>query len=377
MHELLNRNGDRDRWWKHLAPLSALCCLTVVACADSYPPQDLVLPGLPPYELSHLESGPQVTRDQLVTHGERSGPLGFGLIPSIALHSDGTLAVADSHRCSVILIARPGTRFLGRLGGCGSGPGEFQQIRSIAYLSDLLLIYDRRAAAISALSPDGTEAWRQAVNLPPGPGIVDMYPINDSILLVSLERVPEPERLLEPVEPVGLLNLRSGEVVEWLIRDVARSSTLSPQRVRRKSACAAFDNGSGGTVWVANDWLFEGVAFRYPEGTVLHRFLNVPGRSEQKRAIRASFPSQLSGTACGADRAVFKFTWSTTESMSGSESSFEVWSHSGARLSRFRAGPELPAAHGRLAAVRGDTVFLITGVLGYPVVAELVLSNLR
>jgi hypothetical protein len=100
-------------------------------------------------------SAPEVVEPVLVLGRDlEAEPEIFGDIRAIALSPDGTLYVGDSHALEIRAFAPTG-EFLRVIGRRGRGPGEFQQLYSMALLGDTLIVHDPGNARLALFGPDG------------------------------------------------------------------------------------------------------------------------------------------------------------------------------------------------------------------------------
>lgn len=78
----------------------------------------------------------------------------FGRVVAVTTDADGNLFVADRHFLEIRVFDRSGNliRQIGRQGG---GPGEFEDIYSMAWIDTVLLVLDFRLGRIAELSSEG------------------------------------------------------------------------------------------------------------------------------------------------------------------------------------------------------------------------------
>jgi len=100
-------------------------------------------------------SAPAWTATRVVRIGsEEDGPAGFGRIRSIIADAAGQVYVADNQKNAIEVFGADG-RHLRTIGRVGSGPGEFRDLYSIAWLDESLVAMDPRNARHSIVSPEG------------------------------------------------------------------------------------------------------------------------------------------------------------------------------------------------------------------------------
>lgn len=317
------------------------------------------------------------------TYGAMEGPLAFGLVIAVAAGEDGVLAVADMMSCSITLVERPEGRFIRSIGRCGEGPAEFRQIRAMAFHGDSLLVYDQGRASIAILDSTGTEIGRTRA---PGSGtsaIAAMDLLDDSTMLVSLERLNgEQSAASDVLELVGLLDIPTGEIREWVAAD-APLSTVGPQRtIRRMTACLHRDRSTP-LVALANSWSFEGIGIALPGRTEVFHFLSEVGMVPQQRDDGSWAPGNWwTGVWCGESGALFRMTKLGAsvprQASHPEETFFEMRSYDGSLLFRTSVTDSTSPLHSLVGAMLGDTLFVARGAPeGYPIITEFLLTGSR
>lgn len=91
------------------------------------------------------------------------GPEAFGSVQAVALDSNGNLYVANGATLEIRAFT-PNGAHRWTSGGSGSGPGEYQGLRSVHYCAEGLIVADLYARRLTLLSDDGraisTEEWK-------------------------------------------------------------------------------------------------------------------------------------------------------------------------------------------------------------------------
>jgi hypothetical protein len=101
------------------------------------------------------------------------GPQGFGSVTSILADSSGNLYVADRN-AREIRVFGPDGAYLRTLGGPGRGPGEIQDLYSIAWLGGVLAVLDPGNGRLGLFSRDGAWLGSRPVQPITGP-VVRLY----------------------------------------------------------------------------------------------------------------------------------------------------------------------------------------------------------
>ncbi len=338
-------------------------------CGDTVPATDLLLPSpvLPAPE--RWEEDADWTIEPLAQHGSEQGPLALGMVTGVALRHDGVLAVADGQSCSVTLIGRLVSSFIDRFGRCGDGPGEFRQLGPIAFNGDSLLVFDRGVSTVVVLDFEGIERRRVRAELPPGAFIGAMHSLDDSTMMVGLERIGPREGRMALV---GILDLRSGSILEFPVSDVPRAVSGSPNRIRRKPVCV-YRGGDVPLLLVMNDWAFEGLALEVPTEEIVFHFLTLAPIRLHTTGRGEPVPFLLAGVGCGASGALFKTTQVASSPPNVRTTFVEFRGYDGGVKSRHTVIDANSLLHGRLMAMRGDTLFALSNAPGYPVIGEFLL----
>ena len=99
------------------------------------------------------DAGPWSLRER-ATIGSPDGPASFGRVRSVVADRDGNVYVADAQASEIRVFAPDGSH-LRTIGRKGSGPGEFVELYSIAWMGDTLAALDPRGGRISLLRPAG------------------------------------------------------------------------------------------------------------------------------------------------------------------------------------------------------------------------------
>ncbi len=125
---------------------------TVVDSSGAYP----VITA--PRQVAEWRAEPIVV---VATAGGESGE--FGSIRSILLASDGTLYVVDPSKPALSIFDSSG-RFVRQLGREGSGPGEYREPYSIAWIGKSLALLDPRNGRLGLF--DSTGQWLTSWRVP-------------------------------------------------------------------------------------------------------------------------------------------------------------------------------------------------------------------
>jgi len=346
-----------------------LVLLGAGGCGDRVPASDLLLPNSSRPVLERWKEDSGWTIEPLAQHGFKQGPLALGLVTSVAVRHDGALAVADGQSCSVTLMGRPVSSFIDRLGRCGDGPGEFRQLGAIAFNGDSLLVFDRGVSAVVVFDFEGIERRRVRAELPPGASIGAMHPLDDSTVMVGLERIGPSEGKMVLA---GILDLRSGSIREFPVSDVPRAVSGSPNRIRRKPVCV-YRRGDVPLLLMMNDWAFEGLAVEVPTEEMIFHFLTLAPIRLHTTRRGEPVPFLLAGVACGASGALFKTTQVASSPPNVRTTFIEFRGYDGGTKSRQTVTDANSLLHGRLVAMQGDTLFALSNAPGYPVIGEFLL----
>ena len=105
------------------------------------------------------------------------GPEEFGRIRSLIADDAGNVYVADNLADEVRVFDAEG-RHVRTIGRRGAGPGEFEDLYSVAWLGDQLAAMDPRNARISVLTPEGD--WIDAIRHFPisgPPTLIRLHPV--------------------------------------------------------------------------------------------------------------------------------------------------------------------------------------------------------
>lgn len=176
-------------------------------------------PGAPGLEWT-LGDSPLLT---LGAGGAVEGQL-FRVVGAARLH-DGRIVVANAGTHEVLVFG-PGGDPLGAVGGEGSGPGEYQDLRSLVPLpGDTLILYDTRLRRLTTLSPGG-EVIRTATLPDAGDDL--------SVMFMRLAGYTGPELVFvaPPVRHTGMTS--PGRVVA----DTFRVLTTEPDGTRATQIAA-------------------------------------------------------------------------------------------------------------------------------------------
>ena len=155
----------------------------------------------PPFELQEVA---RVKQDESIEASLLSDPHIFGPGP------DNTLIVVERIEARVIVYDSDG-EFIRQIGSLGSGPGQFQRIRSMQVIGDSLVFYDGGLSRLSIFNVDGRLIdtistrydWRQFS--------VDLLPQG----LLAVYTIPPPADLTYMT--VRLVRRANGETVASLV----------------------------------------------------------------------------------------------------------------------------------------------------------------
>jgi hypothetical protein len=93
--------------------------------------------------------------------GEVGDSILFGNAGDLTLNPSGVVAVNDYSSTQLLLFASDGA-LIGRMGGTGSGPGEYQDVNGLVALADSTwAVYDANTSRVSFFAPDGgfLDSW--------------------------------------------------------------------------------------------------------------------------------------------------------------------------------------------------------------------------
>lgn len=356
--------------------LVAVLGVAAAACGnESYAP-DLLLPGLSDPVVNEWTEDSTWVILPVRTYGAVDGPLAFGSVVGAAFLADGVLAVADRQSCAVLLIRRSTSRLMDRLGRCGSGPGEFQQIASMTTFEDTLILYDQGSNALVVVDRDGHEVRRVGVSVSSRDGLEEMDAADESTLVVTWPGVwTSVDASRRQLGMVGLLDSRTGAIRDTLIYEVPRGVLDGGRYIRHKAACAADIQGRS-HVLAMNDWSFEGVAIDLDSRT--ERFHFVTDAELEPRAIESGMwiPGGIvADVTCAGSGALFKLSRTPNATPAViAETYLEMRSYDGSVLLRRTVRSDSSLLHGRFMDSRGDTILVVSHTRReYPVVAEFVL----
>jgi hypothetical protein len=141
-----------------LAALAAVGCTEGEATGDGVTMRVDTLDGV--VHIRHTGDTPGVRMASVVAVGEAGGleeasPAEFGRVRSVMADADGRFYVADALAMEVRVFDRDG-RFLHNLGRRGSGPGEFEGLHGVAWLSaDTMVAVDYGNARLALMDRAG------------------------------------------------------------------------------------------------------------------------------------------------------------------------------------------------------------------------------
>lgn len=156
--------GAGPRRPRRLRALVALAAMATVGCAGGEPAgreatlRVDTLDGV--VHFRHTGDAPLVRVASVVAVGEAGGldeaaPAEFGRVRSVVADADGRFYVADALALEVRVFDRDG-RFLHALGRKGSGPGEFEGLHGVAWLSaDTMVAVDYGNARLTLMDRAG------------------------------------------------------------------------------------------------------------------------------------------------------------------------------------------------------------------------------
>lgn len=347
-------------------------------CSDG-PSRDLLLPGLGRVSAeAPVDDSTWVLR-YVSEYGSGDGPIAFGLPIAATALSDGSLAVADLFECSVSIIARPAGELQSRIGGCGDGPGEFRQIRTITSVADSLVVYDQGTNAIVVLDLMGQEVRR-----------IRSHPSETSVTAISHLEILDDSTFIVATEAVfdaAVLEMdrRTGEFGRrlWEAPTIARRAGPSGF-IRHLAACVG-RTGESAMVVGMNEWALEGVGRDAASGEERFHFLTWPLVPPRTNSNGTWVPGLTSADVrCGSSGALFRVTTpgppaelvGNVTSWRAGEVILEARDYDGELLMRRTLRDSSSLARASLGAFRGDTVFLLAqSIRPWPVVAEYVLKR--
>jgi len=95
------------------------------------------------------------------TWGAAVGSASFSAIGPVAISEGGVLAAYDTRACEIALFDLTSSQFLGRIGRCGEGPGDFSRVSGIGFGgAGTIVVYDGPARRLHFLSATGEELRR-------------------------------------------------------------------------------------------------------------------------------------------------------------------------------------------------------------------------
>lgn len=288
------------------------------ACAEGRHGADPTLEPRAFREIPLQTPGPVEERARLVLVGEvgtLEGPTAFGGIMSAALNpGDSTLAVLDSHDCSLTFVSLPEHRLNGRFGSCGDGPNELTSPTRMAFVNDSVLVFDPGRSRFAMVPMDGgAYRWFDAEVVDHnGTSLSQLSQVTDSTFLVA-RYLRSAARTVGDPGLVAEVSVDDGRIIREFMKDspVALDNPSTTQG-RRAYACALREPRIP-LVAVANQWMGQLVLLRLerdgilpvqsldvtPEWYVLEPNLGNPD------AVR---PPSLGGrVACGSDVALFSY----------------------------------------------------------------------
>lgn len=332
----------------------------------------LVVPAL-----AAAQTGGSLVRG--ATIGAADGPLAMGAVSALAARSD-LIAIADVQACEIVLYDLQRARLERRIGGCGSGPGEFRQIMGIAWWGDSLFVAQRPGNEISVVRRDGIEVRRIRPQLDRWAVAVHAVAVmDDTTLLLSIGRVPSVA--VRDVEDsrvhsfLALVNSVTGEVRRYFLQDTEEVSLRNnAQLIRHRIACLGQGSGRG-RIAAMNIWRFQGTIEGFP-GSNFPRVefrREVPGYEPRALGRGGMWrPSGYASIGCTDGGVVFKWVPEREEIARGRRGYLEVRDYSGRvlleRELEFSADSGL---FGAIGAAHGDRLYLFANtIFEFPVVLE-------
>ncbi|HUG28227.1 MAG TPA: hypothetical protein VMK53_08010 [Gemmatimonadales bacterium] len=132
--------------------------------------------------IRHVGEAPVWTPVEVMTIGSvEEGPASFARIRSILLGHDGGVLVADAGS-GVVREFGPDGAYRRDIGRDGSGPAEYREPYSLAWMGDTLAILDPINARVGLFHPDGSWAGQWPSPVITGPSHVRLYPSGDGKL---------------------------------------------------------------------------------------------------------------------------------------------------------------------------------------------------
>jgi hypothetical protein len=328
--------------------------------------------------LEEAVSDPQFRHVESYGFEERDG-FWFGQIVDIAVNTSGVVAVADVQRCSITLFTAgtPGHRVVG---GCGSGPAEFQAVGFISFLGDDLIVADEGSRQLVVIDTMGIEVRRIQPDVLSGrvPRLASIAAFDDTTLLVGLNRLPEPG-LREPPFMLALVDARSGRTVREWMRDTPIGARSTRNFLRGIRACTNSSVRASRLV-VANSWTPQVLTFDVESShvPVQNIIYDIPGLQPALREGTETEwrpPTPGPGLACGESIYVVVHKRPAGQvARHVSEGSILIAGYDGAPLLAARltnAGAMDSVLLTVPAAVYGDRVFTYSNSLfGQPIIRE-------
>lgn len=195
--------------------------------------------------------------------GSSNGPMSFGRIGRGAISRDGILVVSDIATCELVFIHPTSRALLGRLGRCGSGPGEFRAITSLQFYADTLIVFDGGLRQLVFVDSPGREIYRVAVDTTVGlASPSEAYVVDDSTLfVVSSVLLGTGDDAKQPF--ISLVDRRDGHVVRQALYPPLIGRRNRAPFLNNVAACIAHSADSHRAV-VVNQWKFQAVTLGLP-----------------------------------------------------------------------------------------------------------------
>lgn len=190
------RTMRRQRFVTVRGVAAALLGLTISGCGDPAPPaqiQGLLALSQSSGSLVQVDTlsglcSECVNVEEVILLGDEEGPGIYQGAGNVVVDDQGRFWVtARTH----LTVFDSSGAYVMTVGSEGQGPGEFSLI-SEAYLATngAIHVYDNRNSRLTALDPDGTVLWTEA--LPPGV-VRSVSPHPDSGTVVNVEHLEDPE----------------------------------------------------------------------------------------------------------------------------------------------------------------------------------------
>jgi hypothetical protein len=370
---------------------------TLVSTLQAAPRGEWVFADLPD-PTPQRESDGTIELIEVRRFGAENGPGWLGRIDGAAAN-DSVVVVADTRACEIVVFARRSSREIARFGKCGQGPGEFQQINTVALKQDTIVVADRNGARLQYLANAGTVL--RTVRLAPSvlPRVARLQRISwigDTLMLLSVmqgghragsngDGARDPAAPFVRAVPVGdQLATRYGVIVEG--RAVGKQSF---GQMRETAAChipsanSSAGPEAGGFIVASNEWHaqtavldVDSLARQRPSLVLNHTVPSVTGHVPlDSKLMPGSKETSSYDFACSATAGYFE-SRRNDDPAPESRLATSGWLIVVDPVERKQAVKHLtgaqPAALGRIVAAHGNSIFYMhNSRYDYPQIVEM------